>query len=39
MSPTIAAWITARFSTEALAVRDVGLRDAEDRDIYLEPRK
>ncbi len=39
MSPAIAAWITANFPVTALAVRDVGLRDAEDREIFLEARK
>lgn len=39
MSPAIAAWITANFSVTCLAVRDVGLRDAEDREIFLEARK
>ncbi len=39
MSPAIAEWITANFSVTALAVRDVGLRDAEDAEIFLEARK
>ena len=39
MSPVIAAWITANFPITCLAVRDVGLRDAEDREIFLEARK
>ncbi len=39
MSPAIAAWITANFPVTCLAVRDVGLRDAEDREIFLEARK
>ena len=39
MSPAIAVWITANFPVKALAVRDVGLRDAEDREIFLEARK
>jgi predicted nuclease of predicted toxin-antitoxin system len=39
MSPVIAAWITANFSVTCLAVRDVGLRDAEDREIFLAARK
>lgn len=32
MSPTIAAWIAANFPVPCLAVRDVGLRNAEDRE-------
>ncbi len=39
MSPVIAAWIAENFPVECLAVRDVGLRDAEDREIFLETRK
>ncbi len=39
MSPAIAVWITANFPIKAFAVRDVGLRDAEDREIFLEARK
>ncbi len=39
MSPAIAVWITANLSVTALAVRDVGLRDAEDAEIFLEARK
>ena len=39
MSPTIAAWIAANFPVPCVAVRDVGLRDAEDREIFLEARK
>lgn len=39
MSPAIAVWISANFPVEVLAVRDVGLRDAEDREIFLEARK
>lgn len=39
MSPAIAVWITANFPIRAFAVRDVGLRDAEDREIFLEARK
>jgi len=39
MSPVIAAWVAVNFPVKALAVRDVGLRDAEDREIFLEARK
>ena len=39
MSPAIAAWITANFPVKALAVRDIGLRHAEDREIFLEAWK
>ena len=39
LSPAIAIWLTANFPVTALAVRDVGLRDAEDREIFLEARR
>ena len=39
ISPALAVWLTANFPAPALAVRDVGLRDAEDREIFLEARK
>ena len=39
LSPAIAVWLTVSFSVTALAVRDVGLRDAEDREIFLEARR
>lgn len=39
MSPAIANWITVNLSVTALAVRDVGLREAEDAEIFLEARK
>lgn len=34
LSPSIATWITQTFSIIALALRDVGLRDAEDEEIF-----
>ena len=34
LPPGIAAWITATFGITALALRDVGLRDAEDTEIF-----
>lgn len=39
ISPAIAGWITETFSTPCRAVRDIGLRDAQDREIFLEARK
>ncbi|BDI15861.1 hypothetical protein ANSO36C_16630 [Nostoc cf. commune SO-36] len=33
LSPAIATWITITFGITALALRDVGLRDAEDPEI------
>jgi predicted nuclease of predicted toxin-antitoxin system len=34
LSPAIATWITKTFGISALALRDVGLRDAEDIEIF-----
>ena len=34
LSPAIATWIENTFKISAFALRDVGLRDAEDLDIF-----
>lgn len=34
LSPAIAAWVTTTFGITAFALRDVGLRDAEDPEIF-----
>lgn len=34
LSPAIATWITTTFGITAVALRDVGLRDAEDPEIF-----
>lgn len=34
LSPAIATWITNTFGVTALALRDIGLRDAEDPEIF-----
>lgn len=34
LSPAIATWINSTFGITALALRDVGLRDAEDYEIF-----
>jgi predicted nuclease of predicted toxin-antitoxin system len=34
MSPAIAAWVSSNFPVSAVAIRDLGLRDAEDQDIF-----
>ncbi|HEX3249710.1 MAG TPA: DUF5615 family PIN-like protein [Pyrinomonadaceae bacterium] len=34
MSPAIAAWITSNYSVTAVAIRDLGLRDADDKEIF-----
>lgn len=38
LSPAIAAWVTETFSLQAYAVRDLGLREAADRQIFLSAR-
>ena len=38
LSPTIAAWISVNFSVAAMALRDLGLRDATDREIFFAAR-
>ena len=34
LSPDLAPWLKETFDIEAKAVRDIGLRDANDREIY-----
>lgn len=34
LSPAISTWITSTFGISALALREVGLRDAEDTEIF-----
>ena len=34
LSPAIAVWITSTFRITAIALRDIGLRDAEDPEIF-----
>ena len=38
LSPVIAQWLSSTYGVEAAAVRDLGLRDARDRDIFLTAR-
>ena len=33
-SPAIAAWIQSTLGVAAMALRDIGLRDAEDEEIF-----
>lgn len=35
LSPAIASWIRSHFRVKAMAVRDLGLRDAVDQEIFL----
>jgi predicted nuclease of predicted toxin-antitoxin system len=39
MSPTIAAWISSKFAVKAVAIRDLSLRDAEDKEIFEAARR
>ena len=34
VSPAIAHWISNNFAVDAAAIRDLGLRDAEDKEIF-----
>jgi len=38
LPPAIAAWITVTHGVTAVAVRDIGLRDADDADIFQAAR-
>ena len=38
LSPQIAAWLTSEFGLTAKSLNAVGLRDAKDRQIFLEAR-
>lgn len=39
LSPYLARWLGAEFGVEAKAIRDLGLRDARDREIFLAARE
>jgi len=39
LSPSLAVWLSRRFKLEAVAVRDLGLRNAEDHEIFNAARK
>lgn len=39
MSPAIADWITIHFGIKAIAIRELGLRDAEDKEIFEAARR
>jgi predicted nuclease of predicted toxin-antitoxin system len=34
MSPTIATWISSNYAVSAVAIRDLGLRDRKDKEIF-----
>ena len=39
LSPALAAWMNARFEVTVTMLRDLGLRDSSDRDVFLAARK
>lgn len=39
LSPYLARWISSEFAIEAKPVRDLGLREAKDREIFLAARE
>jgi predicted nuclease of predicted toxin-antitoxin system len=39
LSPAIAMWITTTFGIQAVALRDLGLRDATDHEIFMAARR
>jgi len=39
LSPAIATWISKSFALAAMPLRDAGLRDATDREIFLAARR
>ena len=38
ISPAIAQWLSSAYGVQTVAVKDLGLRDAMDRDIFLAAR-
>lgn len=39
LSPALASWMNARLEVIATALRDLGLRDSSDREVFLSARK
>ena len=39
MSPTIATWISSNYAVSAVAIRDLGLREAKDKEIFEAARQ
>lgn len=39
LPPAIVNWLTQTFDVEAVAVRDLGLREATDKEIFIAARK
>ena len=38
LPPSLAGWVSLHFQIKAIAVRDIGLRDAKDREIFQAAR-
>ena len=38
LPPTLADWLSEQFMVEAIALRDIGLRDADDTEIFEQAR-
>lgn len=39
LAPALATWMTSRLGVDAIALRDLGLRDAHDSDIFRAARR
>lgn len=39
LSPAIAVWLSSEFPLDAVPLRDLGLRDAQDKDIFQAARR
>ena len=39
LSPALAPWVSEQFAVSAVAVRDLGLRDSADREIFFAARQ
>ena len=39
LSPKLAEWIESQFEIPAFSVKSLGLRDAEDSEIFLQAKK
>lgn len=39
LAPSLAPWISEQFTVTATPIRELGLRDARDRDIFFEARQ
>lgn len=38
LPPSIAAWLSATFGVNAIAIKDLGLRDSQDKEIFAAAR-